>query len=184
LPALASLSLLNFSNPRQVVAMVVFVATMMLLYLSSALFHGLPGGRGKQFFAKLDHSAIYLFIAGSYTPFAASSLQGGVSWPMLAMVWGLALAGVVVTLCNWIRHAFWSTSLYVALGWLVLVAAIPCIERGPALSLHLLVGGGVAYTLGAALFLLGARVRFAHLIWHLCVMLGSGLHFAAMLTYS
>jgi hemolysin III len=157
---------------------------MMLLYLSSALFHGLPPGPAKRFFERLDHAAIYLFIAGSYTPFAASALHGSGGWLALALVWTLALLGALVALSSLVKHPFWSTSLYVAMGWLVLLAAVPWIAQVSAVGVRLLLAGGLVYTLGAAVFLLSARVRFAHLVWHLFVMAGSGLHVAAILVDS
>lgn len=184
LPILVHMSLERVGHALHTIAVIVFAATMMLLYLSSMLFHGLPPGRGKRLFGRLDHAAIYLFIAGSYSPFAASALHGSGAWIMLVMVWTLALLGVLVTLANLITHPLWSTGMYVAMGWLVLLAAIPWIERVPAVGATLLVAGGLAYTLGAALFLLSERLRFAHLVWHLFVMAGSGLHFAATLLHS
>ena len=179
-PVLGSMSLLKPGTLVEAVAVGVFIATMMLLYLASTLFHGFPPGRVKQFLSRLDHAAIYLFIAGTYTPFAATSAQG-VAWPMLTLVWAMAMVGVFITLTNTIRNALLSTGLYVVMGWLALAAAVSCLDRGPASGMLLLVAGGVAYTAGAALFLVGHRVRYAHFAWHLCVMLGSGLHFAAML---
>jgi len=166
---------------QQVVGACVFTLTMMLLYLSSTLFHGAPEGQRKQFFERMDRAAIYLFIAGSYTPFAAASLQGPGSWLMLALVWTMAAAGVLLTQSQKIKHPVWSTALYVAMGWLVLLAAIPWISRMSPRVLSLLVIGGLVYTVGALLFLLSGRIRFAHLGWHVAVMAGSGLHFSAVL---
>ena len=184
LPILVQMSLVRVGHALHTIAVSVFALTMMLLYLSSALFHALPPGRAKRFFEKLDHAAIYLFIAGSYTPFAASALHDSRAWLMLALVWTAALLGVAVTLSNRITHPLWSTGLYVLMGWLVLLAALPWIERVSAAGVRLLLAGGLAYTLGAVLFLLSSRVRFAHLAWHLFVMAGSGLHFVATLRHS
>jgi len=164
-------------------ALSAFLASMTLLYLSSALFHALPPGRSKRFFQSLDHAAIYVFIAGSYSAFAAPTLHSSRDWLVFSLVWTLALLGVLVTLCDLIKHRLWSTGLYVAMGWLVLLVAKPLIEQGPAAGAPLLLAGGLAYTLGAVVYLLGARVRFAHLAWHLFVMAGSGLHLAAALSH-
>ncbi len=184
LPLLVQASQAGVGLHRHLAAVCVFAATMILLYLSSALFHGLPPGRGKHLFGKLDHAAIYLFIAGSYSPFAATALLDTRAWLMLGLVWLLALAGALVTLFDLVRNPLWSTAMYVALGWLVLVAALPALEQVSATGVWLLVAGGGVYTVGALLFLLGARVRFAHLAWHVFVMVGSGLHVAAVLEAS
>ena len=165
-------------------AVATFALAMMLLYLSSALYHGLPPGRGKRLFERLDHAAIYLFIAGSYTPFAASALQGSRAWGMLLSVWAAAVLGALLTLTQRVTHPLCSTGLYIATGWLVLLAALPSIGQVSEMGVRLLLAGGLAYTLGAALFLLSPRVRFAHLLWHLFVMAGSGLHFAAAMWHS
>lgn len=179
LPVMMRSSLWHGGEPLQTIAVAVFALTMMLLYLSSALFHGLPPGRGKRFFEKLDHAAIYLFIAGTYTPFAAAALHDMRVWMTLALVWALAGLGVLITLARLVEHPLWSTALYVVMGWGVLLAALPLIRQVSPAGAQLLLAGGLAYTLGALCFLLSARVRFAHLLWHLCVMAGSGLHFAA-----
>lgn len=163
----------------QVAGRWVFALTMMLLYLASTLFHGLPAGRGKRFFEKLDHAAIYLFIAGSYTAFAAPALQGAQAWALFALVWSAAAAGVWLSLSPRSLHPLASTAVYVAMGWLVLLAALPWIGQVSPTGVRLLVAGGVAYTAGAVLFLLSARLRYAHFAWHLFVMAGSGLHVAA-----
>jgi hemolysin III len=179
LPILVQMSVVGAGRTLHIVSVSVFAVTMMLLYLASALFHGLPPGRGKRFFERLDHAAIYLFIAGSYSPFAASALHHNGDWLTLALVWTLALVGAVIALSNLITHPLWSTGLYVAMGWFVLVAAIPSIEHVSGAGVRLLVAGGLVYTLGAALFLLSVRLRYAHLAWHLFVMAGSALHVAA-----
>lgn len=179
LPVLVSRALQDADGGRHALGIGVFLGTMLLLYLASALFHGLPPGRGKQLFEQIDHAAIYLFIAGSYTPFATAALQSGSGWLMLTLVWAMALLGMMSTLSLRITNRFFSTGLYVVFGWLVLVAALPLIEQVSSTARQLLVAGGLAYSVGAVLFLLGSRLRFAHLAWHLMVMAGSGLHLAA-----
>lgn len=187
--AVASLPILTFfaaqqGSTRNVVAASVFSATMILLYLVSALYHAMPEGRAKALLNRLDHAAIYLFIAGSYTPFALGVLKGGWGWSLFATVWACAALGVTAKLLNRLRHPLWSTGLYVAMGWLVLAALVPLIERMPTAGIAWLVAGGVAYTLGALVFLLDHRIRYAHFVWHLFVIAGSACHFFAALWYA
>ena len=167
-----------------VVAVCLFAATMILLYSVSALYHALPKGTAKRWLNRLDHSAIYLFIAGSYTPFALGVLRGGWGWTLFGLTWGIASIGVAAKLFNRLRHPYWSTGLYVAMGWIVLVALKPLLDVMPAPGLAWLVAGGVTYTAGAAVFLMDNRVRYAHAVWHLFVMAGSLCHFFAVLWYA
>ena len=162
----------------------VFSITMMLLYGASMLYHALPVGRAKAIFQRLDHAAIYLFIAGSYTPFVLGPLYGVWGWSLFGVVWGAAALGITAKLLNRLSHPWLSTGLYVAMGWVAVVAAGPLLERMASQGLALLVAGGVAYTLGAVFFLLDNRVRYAHFIWHLFVLAGSVLHFFAALFHT
>jgi len=187
--AVASLPVLvQFAAQRggagSVVGASLFSATMILLYLVSALYHALPRGRAKQWLNRLDHAAIYLFIAGSYMPFLLGVLRGAWGWTLLGIVWSAAVVGVAAKLFNRLRHPLWSTGLYVAMGWVALIAAVPLFERMPGAGLAWLVAGGLAYTLGAVVFLFDARVRYAHFVWHLFVMAGSACHFVAALRYA
>jgi hemolysin III len=162
----------------------VFAATLMLVYLSSALYHALPEGRAKRALRRLDHAAIFLFIAGSYTPFVLRHVPGGVSWLVLGGVWAAAALGMALKLLNRLRHRGASTSLYFAFGWLVLVVAQPAVAQMSREGLALLLGGGLAYTAGTVFFLLDHRLRYGHLVWHLFVLLGSGCHFVAVLRHA
>lgn len=162
-----------------ITAAAVFSGSMVLLYLTSTLYHALPAGRAKRWFNRLDHAAIYVFIAGSYTPFVLGRLWGGWGWTLFGIVWALAAVGVTVKLFNRLKHPLWSTALYVAMGWVVLVAAVPLVQRMPFDALAWLVAGGLAYTLGAAVFMLDNRVRYAHFAWHLFVVAGSACHVMA-----
>jgi hemolysin III len=184
LPILVSVCLARGGQAINVAAVCVFAVSMMLLYGASTLYHALPQGRAKRIFNKLDHAAIYLFIAGSYTPFALGALHGGWGWSLFGVVWGLAALGTLAKGFNHLRHPLWSTGLYVAMGWLVVVAAVPLVERVSSAGLALLVAGGVLYTLGAVVFLFDSRVRYAHLVWHLFVLGGSTCHFFAALWYA
>ena len=173
---LVSASQLSVTN---IVGAAVFAATMVLLYFTSTLYHALPAGRAKRVFLKLDHGAIYLFIAGSYTPFALGALGGPWGWTLFGLVWAAAVLGVAAKLFNRLRHPLWSTGLYVAMGWVALVAAAPLLQRMSGTGLAWLVAGGVAYTLGAIVFLFDNRVRYAHFVWHLFVMAGTACHVCA-----
>lgn len=166
-------------NAADITAAAVFGASMLLLYAVSALYHALPPGRAKAWFQRMDHAAIYVFIAGSYTPFVLGTLRGAWGWSLFGVVWGLAAVGVAVKLFNRLRHPVWSTALYVAMGWVVLVAVVPLVQRMPAPALAWLVAGGLAYTLGAVVFVFDHHVRYAHMAWHLFVLAGSACHVVA-----
>jgi len=186
LAAIAAAPLLLFTLSREgklinVVAGAVFATTMVLLYLASTIYHALPPGRIKQLFLKLDHAAIYLFIAGSYTPFALGVLKGTWGWTLFGLVWGLAMTGLLLRSLDRLDHPYLATGLYLAMGWMVVGVAWPLFQRLPSASLYWLVAGGVAYTLGVVFFLLDGRLRFGHLVWHLFVMAGSTCHFLAVL---
>lgn len=159
----------------------VFAATMVLLYLASTVYHALPRGRIKQLFLKLDHGAIYLFIAGSYTPFALGVLESTRGWILFGIIWALAATGLLLRGLDRLSHPYLATGLYLAMGWLVVVVAWPLFQRLPSISLYWLVAGGMAYSLGVVFFLLDNRLRFSHLVWHLFVMAGSTCHFLAVL---
>jgi len=187
--AVASLPiLLHFASPRasaiNVVAASVFSATMILLYLVSAVYHALPVGRAKAWLNRLDHAAIYVFIAGSYTPFALGVLHGSWGWALFGVVWGIAAIGVATKLFNRLKHPLWSTGLYVAMGWVALVAVQPMIERMSGAGFAWLLAGGLVYTAGAVVFLFDSRLRYAHFVWHLFVLGGSACHFFAALWYA
>jgi len=167
-----------------VVGASVFAATMVLLYLTSMLYHLLPQNRAKQLFQILDHGAIYLLIAGTYTPFTLGVLRGAWGWTLFGLVWGLALTGVLLKSFGGIRYPRLSTSLYLAMGWLVIIAIKPVWQLMPGWGLFWLVAGGVAYTLGVIFFVADERVRFAHFVWHLFVAAGTTCHFFAVLWYA
>jgi hemolysin III len=167
-----------------VVAASVFAGTAILLYFVSALYHAIPWGTAKRWLGRLDHAAIYLFIAGSYTPFTLGVLHGGWGWTLFGIVWAAAAFGVAIKLLDRLRHPLVSTALYVAMGWVAVIAAGPLIERMAAPGLAWLVAGGLSYTLGAVVFLLDDKLRYAHFVWHLFVLGGSTCHFFAALRYA
>jgi hemolysin III len=168
----------------QIVGASIFAAAMVLLYFASTLYHALPSNRVKQAFQILDHAAIYLLIAGTYTPFTLGVLRGAWGWTLFGLVWGLALAGVVLKAVAGIRYPRLSTSLYLAMGWLALIAVQPLWLHLPAWGVFWLVAGGVAYTLGVVFFALDERVRYSHFVWHLFVLAGTACHFIAVLWYA
>lgn len=187
--AVVALPLLVHTAAREqgaagIVAACLFGSTMIVLYATSTLYHAMPEGRGKHWLNRLDHAAIYLFIAGSYMPFLLGVLHGAWGWSLFGVVWGAAALGIVAKLFNRLRHPLWSTGLYVAMGWVAVIAAAPLVQRMPANGLAWLVAGGLSYTLGALVFLFDHRFRYAHLVWHLFVMGGSACHFLAALWYS
>ena len=166
-----------------VVGAAVFGTTMALLYLTSALYHALPPNRAKRIFQILDHGAIYLLIAGTYTPFTLGVLRGPWGWTLFGLIWCLAGFGVALKASGGIRHPRLSTGLYLAMGWLVLVAARPLWLRLPGWGLFWLAAGGLAYTAGVG-FYAASRLRYRHFIWHLFVLAGSACHFVAVWRYA
>jgi hemolysin III len=161
----------------------VFAATTVLLYLTSTLYHALPRNRAKRVFQVLDHAAIFLMIAGTYTPFTLGVLRGTWGWTLFGLVWGLALAGVVLTMTGGARYPKLTTGLYLAMGWLILIAIKPLWLRVPSWGLFWLFAGGIAYTVGVV-FYAAKRVRYSHLVWHLFVIAGTTCHFIAVLRYA
>ncbi len=166
-----------------VVGVSIFAATMAALYLASTLYHALPSARAKRVFRVLDHAAIFLLIAGTYTPFTLGVLRGGWGWALFGAIWGLALAGVIFKAVVGFRYPKIATAIYVAMGWLVLIAVQPLWQRIPYHGLLWLLAGGLAYTGGVA-FYAAERVRYSHFVWHLCVLAGTTCHFFAVIWYA
>jgi len=187
--AVASLPILVYhaavnGQAANVVGASLFAGTAIVLYLVSTLYHALPAGRAKVLLNRLDHAAIYLFIAGSYMPFLLGVLRGPVGWVLFAVVSAAAALGVGAKLFDRLRHPLWSTGLYVAMGWMALIAAVPLYERMAPAGLGWLIAGGLAYTAGAVVFLLDSKLRYAHFVWHLFVLAGSTCHFFAALWHA
>ncbi len=171
-------------DTRFVVGASIFAATMILLYLSSTLYHALPVGKTKRVFRVIEHSAIFLLIAGTYTPFTLGVLLGAWGWTLLGVVWGLAAAGVALKVFNKGSHPILSTVNYLMMGWLVVIALDPLVARVPTTGLLWLIAGGVSYTAGVVFFALDSRLKYGHLIWHLFVMTGTACHYVAVLGYA
>jgi hemolysin III len=167
-----------------VVGTSIFCATIVLLYLASMLYHALPAGRAKRLFRVIDHSSIFLLIAGSYTPFTLGVLHGAWGWTLFGVVWGLAVAGIALKSVGKASHPIFSTGLYLLMGWLVVVAVDPLFAKVPAAGLLWLIAGGLFYTVGVAFYATDSRLRFGHLIWHLFVIAGTTCHYFAVLWYA
>jgi hemolysin III len=166
-----------------VVGAAIFGATVALLYLTSTIYHALPANRAKRIFQIVDHAAIYLLIAGTYTPFTLGVLRGAWGWTLFGVIWGLAAIGIFVKSVQGIRYPRLSTVVYLAMGWLVLVAIKPLVSTVPAQGLLWLTAGGVAYTAGVG-FYAARRMRYAHFVWHLFVLAGTACHCVAVLRYA
>ncbi len=166
-----------------VVGATIFGATTILLYLTSTLYHAIAPNRAKRVFQVLDHAAIYLLIAGTYTPFTLGVLRGPWGWTLFGLIWGLAVIGIFLKSVRGIRYPRVSTAVYLAMGWLVVIAARPLWENVPGWGIFWLAAGGLAYTAGIA-FYASHRMRYAHFVWHLFVLAGTGCHFVAVYRFA
>lgn len=167
----------------EVTAATIFGASLITLYLSSTLYHIFTGHRIKEFFQLLDHSCIYLLIAGSYTPITLVTLRGGWGWSLFGVVWGLAFAGIIFKTMTHGKNDHWiSTAVYIAMGWLVVIALKPLLGAIEMTGFVFLAAGGLCYTLGV-IFFVWEKMRFNHAIWHLFVMGGSACHVIAAVGY-
>ena len=163
------------------VGTIIFAVTMLVLYLGSTLYHAWPQTRAKCVLQVFDHSAIFLLIAGTYTPFTLGPLRGVWGWTILGLIWALAIFGIIMkTTRGTSRHPKLGLSLYLGMGWLPLIVIGPLALTIPAPALFWLVAGGVAYTTGV-LFFVNNRLRYAHSVWHLFVLAGTSCHFLALL---
>ena len=163
------------------VGTIIFAVTMLMLYLGSTLYHAWPQTRAKCVLQVLDHSAIFLLIAGTYAPFMLGPLSGVWGWTILGLIWALAIFGIIMKATRGTsRHPKLGLSLYLGMGWLPLIVIGPLALTIPAPALFWLVAGGVAYTTGV-LFFVNNRLRYAHSVWHLFVLAGTSCHFLALL---
>ncbi|CRK82896.1 PAQR family membrane homeostasis protein TrhA [Neobacillus massiliamazoniensis] len=169
-------------NAWQIVSFTVFGTTMLLLYTCSTLVHALPPGKAKDIFEILDHSAIYFFIAGSYTPYLFLVIKGWESWTLFGVVWGLAIIGTVLKCFFVKKFLVTSTILYVIMGWLIVIVWDPITSAIQPEGIILLVSGGIFYTIGSV-FYVWRGFRYHHAIWHIFVIAGSAAHFFAVLWY-
>ncbi|AXI10380.1 hemolysin D [Oceanobacillus zhaokaii] len=165
-----------------IVSFTIFGTTMVILYISSTLVHALPQGKAKDLFEIFDHSSIYLFIAGTYTPFIFHVIQGTLGWTMFGIVWGIAVGGVVFKAFFTKKFLHTSTLLYVLMGWIVVLGWRQIIENLAPNGVVLLVVGGLFYTFGA-IFYVWRGFRYHHLVWHLFVLIGTICHYFCVLLY-
>jgi hemolysin III len=170
-------------GPLAIVGASVFAGTTVALYLASTLYHALPRNRAKRVLRIIDHSAIFLLIAGTYTPFTLGVLRGALGWTLFGVVWCLAVLGVTLKAVGGIRYPRLSTMLYAGMGWLALIAIRPLWVHVPVAGWLWLIAGGLAYTTGIA-FYAAERVRYGHFVWHLFVVIGTACHFCAVLWYA
>jgi hemolysin III len=166
----------------RITAAAIYGATLILLYAASTLYHTLPQAGAKPVLQKLDHVAIYLLIAGTYTPFTLVTLRGGWGWTLFGLVWGLASLGIVFELVFGDRYRKLSLVCYLALGWLAVIAVKPLLQSLAPGGIWLMVTGGVLYSLGA-IFYAWRKLPYNHAVWHLFVMAASAAHFFCMLCY-
>jgi hemolysin III len=168
----------------KVISFSIYAATLLLMYSSSTLYHNArKGSRLKQLLCTLDYSAIYLLIAGTYTPFALVSLRGPWGWSLFSVVWGLALVGILQELWLPRKTRLISLVIYVLMGWIAVIAVVPLVETLSWHGFAWLVAGGLAYTIGIVFYINDQRFRHWHGIWHLFVLAGSALHYFAILLY-
>ena len=169
-------------NAWHVVSSAIFGATLIFLYTASTLYHSITHPDAKKVLRVLDHSAIFLLIAGTYTPFTLVTLRGGWGWTLFVLIWGLALVGIVYKITASKRFRLLSVLLYLGMGWLVLVAIKPMVTSVAVPGLVLLLAGGLFYTLGL-IFFVWKQLPYSHAVWHLFVLAGSVCHFFAVLLY-
>jgi hemolysin III len=160
----------------------IFGATLILLYTASTLYHSLRGEQLKRLLRKFDHAAIFLLIAGTYTPFLLVSLRGVWGWSLLGVIWGLAAVGIALKFWFTGRFPALSLAIYIAMGWLVVVALRPMLHAVPPGGLWLLLAGGLCYT-GGTIFYGWKSLPYHHAVWHLWVLAGSACHWAAVYSY-
>ena len=165
-----------------IVTSAIYGTTLIMLYLASTLYHALARTRARDVFRRLDHAAIYLLIAGTYTQFVLVTMRGPWGWTLFGVSWGLAVLGITAKAAFGPRWPILSTTIYILMGWLVLVALGPVVRHVPGGALAWLVAGGLSYTVGVVFFA-WERLRFGHAVWHLFVLGGSSCHYAAVLGY-
>lgn len=175
---------IEHGDTQFIVGVIIFSATTILLYLASTLYHILPIGKIKRVFNVIDHSSIFLLIAGTYTPFTLGVLHGAWGWSLFGVIWGLALIGVILKAFNKASHPVISNGLYLLMGWLVLVAIEPLLTRMPTAGLLYLLAGGLFYTVGIIFYITDSRLQYGHLIWHVFVLAGTVSHYFAVLWYA
>jgi hemolysin III len=174
----------HFGNVGFLVGAGIFCASIVLLYISSTIYHFLPQGRAKRVFHVFDHSAIFLLIAGTYTPFALGVFEGALGWILFGAIWGIAAIGILLKTLIGTKYPIVSTSLYLFMGWIIVFAIKPLIAIAPMSVVMWLVAGGIFYTAGVVFYALDSLFRYSHFIWHLFVTAGTACHFVAIYRYA
>ncbi|HLR23862.1 MAG TPA: hemolysin III family protein [Pseudogracilibacillus sp.] len=186
LSIIALVLLITFSafdgGALMIVSVTIFGCTMLFMYVSSTIVHSLPIGKWKDIFLVIDHASIYVFIAGSYTPFVLIQINGGFGWTLFGIVWGCALAGIILKLFFVKKFVILSTLFYILMGWMIVIAWQPLTEALHSNGVMLLVTGGIIYTIGS-IFYVWKRIPYHHVIWHIFVLAGSISHFFAVFLY-
>ena len=177
------ISTARHGNAWNISGVSIFSGTVVLLYLVSTLYHALSENKTKRVFRLLDHGAIFLLIAGTYTPFTLGVLRGGWGWTLFGLVWILSAIGITLKAVGGMRFGRLSTGLYLAMGWLILIAVRPLSSLMPLSGILWLLAGGIAYTVGVA-FYAAENIRYSHFVWHLFVLAGTTCHFFAVLGYA
>lgn len=173
-------------TPREIIASIVYSGTMILLYTTSSIYHGLPDSMSKRVFQVIDHCTIYLFIAGTYTIVALGPLSveyPALAWSAVAFEWALAAIAVTLTAIDLKRFEHFSMVCYIAMGWAGIVAIKPIVNALGAAGAALLLAGGISYTIGSVLYILGKKKQYVHSVFHVFILLGSLLHFLCIIIY-
>ena len=176
---LLSLKALRQGDHWHLVSYIVFSISLLIMFTSSTLYHSVPGLKAKKNLRKLDHSAIYLLIAGTYTPFLLTSLRGTTGWIMFGVVWVFAIVGITIKLATQIRSKWISAIIYLVMGWLAVFIAQSMINNLPLISIKYLAAGGFFYTVGV-IFYVWKNLPYHHAIWHIFVLGGSICHFLSV----
>ncbi|MCB2426350.1 PAQR family membrane homeostasis protein TrhA [Methylophaga pinxianii] len=172
------------SDTAFVVGVSIFCVSMIILYFGSTVYHALPAGNAKRIFLRVELSAIFLLIAGTYTPFTFGVLKGPWGWTLFGIIWALAAIGIFLKVFKKQQHRIFCTSLYLLMGWVIVIAIKPLLELLPTAGWIWLVAGGLSYTLGVVFFSVDSRMKYGHFIWHLFVLGGTTCHFFAILWYA
>lgn len=173
----------NTGDPWRIVSGSIFGVTVLLLYLMSCLYHALKVNMAKRVFRVIDHCTIFLLIAGTYTPFTLVTLRGTVGWVLFGIVWGMAVLGITLNAVNLKKFSKISVACYLVMGWAIVAAFQPLAEALAPQGVSLLIWGGIAYTVGAILYGIGAKVKYFHSVFHFFCLVGTVLHFFAIYLY-
>lgn len=166
-----------------VVSVAIYGSMLIILYTMSTIYHGLRPNNGKKVFRVIDHCSVYLLIAGTYTPYTLVTLRGPLGWTLFGIVWGAAVLGITLNVIDLIRFSKFSMICYLIMGWAIVLAIRPLFLKLAAGGVILLLAGGVAYTVGAVLYLIGKKKKYIHSVWHFFVLAGSILHYFSILLY-